>query len=250
MRTIGFKYPKPDSAPEDAAVELAQALDHAVAEARKMKEVIKKRPRGHQADANLNIFMTHLLLEVSPGLTHERLIDFISTAILMAVHKGREMLNRVTDGLPREAQHAALARLQHYEQLDESAITRRIKRLWAFLSAAAWRPMVLPTIRLYPESYAPPISPITVQPPSSAQAGRAGVSAPATASGRRDGVSRRSRRNPARARFRSAPISVQTCPLAPSLACLKCKRGFGHAQEENDLRSPKREFSTDGRRWS
>jgi hypothetical protein len=181
MGTIGFKYPKPDSTPEDAAVELAQALDHAVAEARKIKEVIKKRARGHQADSDLNIFMTHLLPEVSPGLTHERLIDFISTAILMAVHKGRE----VTDSLPREAQHAALARLQHYEQLDESAITRRIKRLWAFLLRRLVEANGAPYVRLNPESYTPPISPITVQPPSSAQAGRAGVSAR---------VSRRSRR--------------------------------------------------------
>ena len=194
MRTIGFKYPKPDSAPEDAAVELAQALDHAVAEARKMKQAIKKRPQGHQADANLNTFMTYLLVEVSPGLTHERLIDFISTAILMAVHKGREMLNGVTDGLPPEAQHAALAQLRRYEQLDESAITRRIKRLGAFLKRRRMESNGAPSITLYPETYAPPISPITVQPPSSAQAGRAGVSAPATASGRRDGVSRRSRR--------------------------------------------------------
>jgi hypothetical protein len=194
MRTIGFKYPKPDSAPEDAAVELAQALDHAVAEARKIKEIIKKRPRGHQADADFNIFMAHLLAEVSPALTGEQRIDFISTAILMAVHKGREMLNEVTDSLPREAQNAALARFQCYEQLDEAAIARRIKRLLICLERRLMEVNGAPYVNLYPESYDPPISPITVQPPRSAQARRAGISAPEIASGRPDGVSRSSRR--------------------------------------------------------
>ena len=226
IRTIGFKYPKADSAPEDAAVELAEALDHALAEARKMQEVIKKRPRGHQADANLNTFMTYLLVEVSPSLTHERLIDFIGTAILMAVHKGREMLNTVTDGLTRGQQHAVLARLRRYEQLDESAISRRIKRLVAFLKHCVREPKALPLFRsilklMLHQSRPSPCSQQALR----RQAERANPRLVLHAV-LETAYSDAPDANLERARFRSAPASVQFCPLAPSLAYRKCRRGL------------------------
>lgn len=127
MQTIGFEYPKPGSAPEDAAVELATALDRAVSEARRLKASIAKRPKGHQSDDDFDTFVAHLISAVAPDRTREQMTDLIGTAILMVAHKGRAILDSLI--LPREAQEAAHARLLHYEQLDSSAIVRRVARI-------------------------------------------------------------------------------------------------------------------------
>jgi hypothetical protein len=90
-------------------------------------EVIRKRLPGHQADGNLNALISNLIAAICDmHPTANQVKDFIGTAILMVVHKTREIILDENTILPREAQDVALAQLQRYEQVDDEAIARRI----------------------------------------------------------------------------------------------------------------------------
>src|SRR5262245_888275 len=89
-----------------------------------------------------------------------------------------------------------------------------------FWSTASWRPMVLPLLRSILKLMLRQSRPL---PCSHRQALRRQAEwAAVVETAYPDAPDA----NLERTRFRSAPASVQFCPLAPSVACLKCRRGL------------------------